>query len=62
MSHGSVPPPPGVLGMPRFALIFVLCAVLVSIMQGSFVVSASHWNRVWPSIDSTKIPLPPKGF
>jgi hypothetical protein len=58
----QLPLPSGRLGMPRGALIFVLIAILCSIMQGSFVVSVSSWNRVWPSIDSTKIQLPPKTF
>lgn len=69
MSHGthttpstSLPPHPGRLGMPRFALIFVVAAILCSVMQGSFVVSAAHWGRVWPATDSTKIQLPPKTF
>jgi hypothetical protein len=57
-----LPPPSGRLGIPRGALIFVLIAILCSIMQGSFVVSASSWGRVWPSMDSTKIQLPPKTF
>lgn len=48
--------------MPRFALIFVVAAILCSVMQGSFVVSAAHWGRVWPATDSTKIQLPPKTF
>jgi hypothetical protein len=57
--HGPDPHVVGKLGMSKGALLFVLVAILCSIMQGSFVVAASSWNRVWPSINSTKLDLPP---
>jgi hypothetical protein len=49
----------GRLGIGPGALLFLLIAILCSVMQGSFVVSAAHTGRVWPSMDSTKLPLPP---
>jgi len=52
--------PPGSIGITGGVLLLVLGAILLSIMQGSFVAGSSPWGRVWPSIDSTKIPLPPK--
>ncbi|HEY5341661.1 MAG TPA: hypothetical protein VIK27_11585 [Candidatus Aquilonibacter sp.] len=55
----SVPVVVGRLGIGPGALLFLLIAILCSIMQGSFVVSSAHTGRVWPSIDSTKLPLPP---
>ena len=64
--HGSAPTPnedlpllTGRIGISRGVLGLVLLVILACIMQGSFVVSASSWGRVWPSIDSTKVPLPP---
>jgi hypothetical protein len=37
----------------------VFLGVLTSLMQGSFVVAASGFGRVWPAADSAKLPLPP---
>jgi len=37
----------------------VLLGVLASIMQGSFVVAASGFGRVWPSANSATVQLPP---
>ena len=39
--------------------ICIVLGLLVSIMQGSFVVAASGVGRVWPAADSVKIELPP---
>jgi hypothetical protein len=47
------------IGIPNFALFFVLVTICLSIMQGTFVVLASPWGRVWPSENSAKVPLPP---
>ena len=52
----------GLGGIPAGAMLLVLAGILCSIMQGSFVASTAHWGRVWPSIDSTKIELPPQTF
>ncbi len=68
MSHGthttSDPDdgPARTLPIPQRALLMVLVVILLAIMQGSFVAGSSAWGRVWPSIDSTKIQLPPTNF
>lgn len=51
--------PPGQLGIGKGGLLFLLMAILCSIMQGSFVAAASPWGRVWPSESSAKVDLPP---
>lgn len=63
-AHASTPTqlehyPAGRIGITRGVLGLVLLTILASIMQGSFVVSASSWGRVWPSMNSTKLDLPP---
>lgn len=58
-SEAHLPPLAGRVGIARGVLGLVLLVILCAIMQGSFVVSASSWGRVWPSINSTKLPLPP---
>jgi len=55
-------PLPGRVGIVRPVLGLVLVVILIAIMQGSFVVSAASWGRVWPSINSTKVPLPPPNY
>ncbi|MBV8152665.1 MAG: hypothetical protein JOY59_13975 [Candidatus Eremiobacteraeota bacterium] len=39
--------------------LLIIAGILTSIMQGSFVVGSSGMMHVWPSIQSTKVDLPP---
>jgi hypothetical protein len=59
--HGAVhlPHPPGRLGITRGVLFFVFIVIVISTIQGAFVIAAAPWGRVWPAADSAKIQLPP---
>ena len=51
--------PAGRIGITRGVLGLVLLTILAAIMQGAFVAAASPWGRVWPSMNSTTLTLPP---
>ena len=54
--HAPVPTSSGIGAGVR---LLVLLGILIGIVQGSFVVAASGFGRVWPAADSVKIKLPP---
>jgi hypothetical protein len=58
-ANGHPPLLPATTEISAGVKLLVLLGVLASIMQGSFVVSASGWGRVWPAADSAKVQLPP---
>jgi len=49
VSHGVVPS----------VRVFLVVAILIAFMQGSFTVLASREFHVWPAADATKVALPP---
>lgn len=49
----------GGFAMPGGALIFVAITILLSIMQGAFVVGSSGWGHIWPAQQSGALQLPP---
>jgi hypothetical protein len=70
MSHGihtpedyahdqTLPPLPNSPDIGNIGRFLVLLAICTSLMQGAFVVGSSHDMHVWPSINSTKVELPP---
>lgn len=59
ISDHGLPPLPASADIAWGVRLLVLGTILLSLMQGSFVVSSSHDMHVWPSIDSTKVVLPP---
>jgi hypothetical protein len=44
-------------GVPPMARFLMAAAVLIVFMQGAFVVIASVYGRVWPSLGSVRVPL-----
>jgi hypothetical protein len=58
--HGATGQPAGTISMGvKVALVL---GVMASIMQGMFVGLSSGYGRVWPSINSTRVQLPPTNF
>ncbi len=55
-------PLPASSGTTGGVKLLIVAGVLVSIMQGAFVASASTFGRVWPAADVVKIQLPPSNF
>jgi hypothetical protein len=51
----DIPVTTGISTMTRLLLVG---SVVVAMLMGSFVIISSDFGRVWPSIDSTKVPLP----
>jgi hypothetical protein len=44
-------------GIPPMARFLMAGAVLIVFMQGAFVIAASVYGRIWPSLDSVHVPL-----
>lgn len=44
-------------GVPPLAKFLMAGAVLIVFMQGAFVVTAAVFGRIWPSLDSVRVPL-----
>ncbi len=59
LGNGTHPLRPTTFHIPVGIRWLVVCAVVIVIVQGSFVAGSSGFGRVWPAADSAKIPLPP---
>lgn len=56
---GEQPLLPATASITNGVKLAIVAGVLCSIMQGMFVGMSSGFGRVWPSVASTKVPLPP---
>ena len=45
-------------GIPTATRVWIFIALGAIVLQGALVVIASTFGRVWPAINSTKLPLP----
>ena len=54
----EMPDIPVTTGISATTRLLLVGSVVVAMTMGSFVVISSDFGRVWPSIDSTKVPLP----
>lgn len=57
--NGAHPLRPPTFEIPVGIRVLVVGAVLLAIMQGSFVAASSGFGRIWPAADSAKVVLPP---
>lgn len=55
----SLPPMPSSAAIGAGGMAIVVLAICTSLMQGIFVTTSSHDMHVWPSVNSTKVELPP---
>jgi hypothetical protein len=44
-------------GLPSMARLLIVGAMVIVFMQGAFVIIASVYGRVWPSLGSVRVPL-----